>query len=467
MPETVGCLTPKFESTTAAPQFKLASSRRFAALAFGLALLGAGSMAYYHLGLFVERAAQVRAAKDLAGGYSFANDFYQIWLSARDWQLERRDPYSDEMTRRIQIGLYGRPLDPHRLSDPIDRRGYPYPAFADLLFWPTAEYPFTAVSVVVFATLVALTFATPSLWMLAMGWDAGWLWSCTVTVLFVCSYPILEGLYAGQIGLLVGLLLAASLLALRRGRLLFSGVLMALTTIKPQVTILAILYLAIWCFYEWPKRRAFLAGLLATETLLVGAALAVWPRWIQTWVQTVVQYHGYTPPPVIGEVLLGVVGKPIASPASLVLTVALIGGAVTLAWMNRAAEFGSVEFWYTLSLLFAITTIGILPGQAIYDHGILLPGVLLLLARWRELAINWVLRAMLLIGVTVLVWPWITAPGVLLVRPLLSDEQFYSKPVFGLPLRTVAVFPFVLLGLLALGRRITARTAITRPSLAG
>jgi hypothetical protein len=251
---------------------------------------------------------------------------------------------------------------------------------------------------------------------------------------------------------------------LQRRKLLLSGVLLALTTIKPQVTILAILYLTIWCFHEWPKRRPFLAGAVATGTLLVGGALVVWPRWIQTWMQVVVQYHGYTPPPLIGEVVRNLVGSRLAAPVSLVLTVAMIVSAAIWAWLNRAAECSSVQFWFTLSLLLAITTIGILPGQAIYDQGILLPGVLLLLARWRELAINWVLRAMLVIGVAILVWPWIAAAGVLLVRPLLSDQQFYSKPVFLLPLRTAVVFPFVLLGLLALGRRIAVRIAITKPS---
>jgi hypothetical protein len=252
---------------------------------------------------------------------------------------------------------------------------------------------------------------------------------------------------------------------LRRGRFLLGGILMALTTIKPQVTILAIFYLATWCFHGWPKRRAFLAGLVATETLLIGGAWLVWPHWIQSWMQVLVQYHGYTPPPLIGDVFRSLVASRVAVPASLLLTIALIASAAALAWSNRAAEFGSVEFWFTLSLLLAITAIGILPGQAIYDHGILLPGILLLLSRWRELAINWVLRALLLIGVAVLVWPWIAAAGVLLVRPLLSDQQFYSKPVFALPFRTAAVFPFVVLGLLALARRITARTPITKPSL--
>jgi len=273
------------------------------------------------------------------------------------------------------------------------------------------------------------------------------------------SYPVLEGLYAGQVGLIVGFLLAASIMALQRGKLLLSGVLMALTGIKPQVTALAILYLLIWSFFKLRERRAFWAGLLATASLLVGGALAVWPHWIQTWIHVVLQYHGYTPPPLLQEFLVNIFGPHLAQPISVVATTALLAGAGILIWKNRAAPPGSVEFWFTLSLLLGITAITLLPGQAVYDHGILLPGTFLLVSKWRTLMTNWVLKATLLIGAAVLFWPWIAVMGVLLARPLLSVEQFYSKAIFALPLRTAAVFPFVVTGLVALARRVKANTA--------
>ena len=53
-------------------------------LALCLALIGAASMLYYHQGLFMPRVNAVRAATGLGGGYSFGNDFYQVWLSARE-----------------------------------------------------------------------------------------------------------------------------------------------------------------------------------------------------------------------------------------------------------------------------------------------------------------------------------------------------------------------------------------------
>ncbi len=39
------------------------------------------------------------------------SDLYPRWLGARELLLHGRDPYSAEVTREIQAGYYGRPLD--------------------------------------------------------------------------------------------------------------------------------------------------------------------------------------------------------------------------------------------------------------------------------------------------------------------------------------------------------------------
>src|SRR5579862_9169821 len=187
-------------------------------LAFCLALIGAGSMLYYHQGLFMPRVVAVRAADGLGNGYSFGNDFYQVWLSSRQLLRQRLDPYSEEMTHEIQAGLYGRLLDPNRPGDPVDRRVFPYPAFTDLLFWPAAEFPFLVVRTAVVCMLAALTFASVLLWLRALDWCLDWKWIAVILLLTLCSYPALEALFAAQLGLFVTFLLAASLVALRWNR---------------------------------------------------------------------------------------------------------------------------------------------------------------------------------------------------------------------------------------------------------
>lgn len=424
-------------------------------LALCLALIGAASFVYYHQGLFMPRVVEVRMANGLGHGYSFGNDFYQVWLSSLELLRERRDPYSLKMTLEIQTGLYGRPLDPTRPGDPIDQRVFPYPAYTDLLFWPTAEFPFPMVRVVVLFALIAVTMASVLIWLRAMGWTLDWEWIAVALLITICSYSTMEALFAGQLGLLVAFLLAASVLALERGRFLFSGVLMALATIKPQVSGLAILYLLLWTGHLWRTRRAFWIGFFSTMFLLLGASLVVLPRWIQSWIHTVLAYRHYTRPPLVTEVLTSPLGSRLSGPATLILTVLSVIIAIILAWRNRSADIRSFAFWLTLSTLLAITTITILPGQAVYDDLILVPGILLLV-RYRDelLSRGGVPRALALVGLGVLLWPWIAALGLIALRPLMPAATFDSTPVFSLPIRTAASLPFAVLALLALSWKI-------------
>lgn len=411
-------------------------------------------MLYYHEGIFMPGVLAVRAATGLGHGYSFGNDFYQVWLTARKCVPERCDVYSPEMTREIQMGLYGRLLDSRIPTDPVDRRIFPYPAFTDLLFWPASQLPFEVVRIALVPILAVLVVTTILMWLRAFAWRLHWPWIVALVLLVLTSYPALEGLYAGQLGLIVGFLLASSVLALQRGRLLLAGVLLALSTIKPQTTVLVILYFLLWSFADWPRRSRFLAGLFSTMFLLMGASLAVWPHWIISWLNTLVAYHGYTTPPLVKEILLDPLGS-YASRFARLITAVLIVVALVLSWRNRRAALDSIQFWRTFSLLLAITTIAILPGQAVYDHLILLPGILLLLRYWRELrASGRIQRILMTVGAIVLFWPWAAAFGLIAVRPLLTPQYFFSRAVFYLPIRTAASIPFAVLALLVYVRRI-------------
>lgn len=415
-------------------------------------------MLYYHLGLFIPHAIAVRTAQELGNGYSFGNDFYQVWITAREWQRRKVDPYSTEMTREIQIGLNGRPLDAQRRSDPQDERRFPYPAFVDLLFWPAADFPFTSVRVVVSGLLVVLTGASVLLWLRVFAWRLDWKWIVVVLLLTLSSYPALEGLYAGQLGLLVAFLLPASVLALQRKRFLLAGILMALTTMKPQEMGLVIIYFLLWVLPDWRTRNRFCVGFMVTLALLVGTSLAVMPHWIHSWISTVMAYRGYNPAPLVKTVLTSPLGPRLAGPAALFVTGAFLIVAGFVAWRHRDAGVESSEFWLTMGLLLCITTIVILPGQAVYDHVILLPAILLLIRSRDALSkAGLVPRVLLWIGAVVLFWPWVAAFGVSVVR-VFSATAFDSGVLF-LPIRTAASLPFAVLALLAGLWRVTPRTS--------
>jgi len=429
-------------------------------LALFLALIGAASMLYYHEGLFMPRVVAVRNAQGLGNGYLFGNDFYQIWMTSRELLRARRDPYAPEMTRDLQVGVYGRPLDPARPGDPVDQRAFPYPAYTDLLLWPAAEFPFPVMRIAVLALLSALTVASPLLWLRALDWRPGWKWTAVILLLTVCSYPALEGLFSVQIGLLVAFLLPASIVALQGERFLLAGVLLALCTIKPQVAALTIFYLLIWAIHDWNRTKRFLLGFFSTAALLLTASLLVLPHWIQSWILTILAYRHYTTPPLVREVLTSSLGPAFAGPATLFLTAVAIIAALVVAWQNRNARLDSLTFWRTLGLLLSITTITILPGQAVYDHLILVPAILVLV-RYRSMLLRGGLvpRTLMSLGGLLLLWPWIAAFVLTVLHPLLSATTINSTAVLSLPIRTAASLPFAVLALLVWMWRITRATS--------
>lgn len=230
-----------------------------------VALLLAAAMTYYHLGVFVPYATERKAAKGLGGGYSFGNDFYPVWLTSREALGRHANPYAPEMTREIQTGLFGRPLDGRNQHDPpADYRVFAYPMYVDLLFWPFSLFPFPEVRIVLAIALAGLTVLSVPLWLRALRLHPS-LPIVTVLLLFtVSSYAVLEGLFAGQVGLIVGFLLAAAFAALIESRLFLAGSLLAFTLMKPQVALVVTAYLLLWSVSDWRRRRQLAQGFFLT-----------------------------------------------------------------------------------------------------------------------------------------------------------------------------------------------------------
>ena len=114
-----------------------------------LALLVAIGTSYYYFDLLIPRSRLRDAANQMGGPYGFGGDFYPIWLTGRALLFQGTNPYTPEMTRAIQIGLFGRPMDSRRPADPpTDFRAFAYPIYVDLLMAPLLPFRFEAVRIV-------------------------------------------------------------------------------------------------------------------------------------------------------------------------------------------------------------------------------------------------------------------------------------------------------------------------------
>jgi hypothetical protein len=419
--------------------------RRNSAFLIVLVVLLSAGMTYYHLAVFRPRTVEARRMQGWGGGYNFGDDFYPIWLTSREAMLRHRDPYTTEMTRDIQTGLFGRPLSTANPYDPpTDYRTFAYPAFTDVLLWPLSLSSFPALRLPLAAVLAVMTVASLWLWGSALRFHLNSTHFAIALFLTLSSYSVLEALYALQIGLFVGFVLSASFEALARNRFSFAGMLFSLTFIKPQMSILLAAYLLVWSFSNWRERRGLVWALLLWSAALGATSLLVFPHWISEWLHIISGYGGYSQPPLLTYSLGPVFGPRLGPP----LTIVLFFAAVILIWKMRGEPAISYRFSLTVSLLLAITSITILPGQAVYDHVILLPGILLIARRWREVISGPPLRIVLAAAALALFWQWIVLIPLLILRYVLPPAKFYSDSVRLLPFHAAASVPLALTAVL-------------------
>src|SRR5581483_7718656 len=98
------------------------------------------------------------------------SDLYPRWVGVRDLLLKHQDPYSDEVTREIQLGYYGKVLDPNRPDDPKDEQRFAYPVYVAFLLAPTVKLPFSVVRSAFSWLLLLLTALTVPLWLKFLRW---------------------------------------------------------------------------------------------------------------------------------------------------------------------------------------------------------------------------------------------------------------------------------------------------------
>lgn len=422
---------------------------------FVVAILLAIGTSCYYFDLLLPRSRLIDASNQMTGAYSFGGDFYPIWLTGRALYSHRSNPYTQETTRAIQTGLFGRPMDPQRPTDPpVEFRAFAYPLYVDLLAAPLLPFRFEAVRIVLGVLLPVVTAAGLVLWLQAFHMQVSKSTLLTAVILFLVSYPALEGLYAEQVGLLVGAALAMTAASIARGRLFSAGILLALASVKPQLVWLLALWLLLWATSDWVRRKGLILGFALTIALLLTASQLVLPGWFGGWWRSLVGYSRYTLPP-LTELVLGRVLGTVAGLALLLL-------AAAICWKTRHAPANTGQFSLAVSFVLAITVILEPTGGAVYDHVVLIPAIAwLVFHRGEILKESPPMRVLALVAVFAICWQWLVACAVALAS-LFSHVPAGNPAVLVFPTRMAAPFPFVLLALLSFFVVRALRGAVTR-----
>lgn len=370
-------------------------------------------------------------------------DLYPRWVGTRELLLHGRNPYGPEVSHEIQMAFYGHVIN-QKYGQPgvdvIDEQRFVYPVYVVFLMAPTLQMDFSQLQMwapVIFALLTAISVL---LWLRLLRWRPPKTLVAAI-VLFIVSTPqIMQGLRLRQLGLLVSFLLALSAWCTVRNHLAVAGVLLAASTVKPQMVVLPLAWFLLWGISAWPRRWPLLAGFGITLAALVGLGELVLPGWPRYFIDGLIAYRNYFP---TTSLLCLALGNWLGAALSAVVIVGLLA----LAWGNRHADALSPEFTETLAAFFIGATL-VLPLLTPYNQVLLLLPVLMVLKYWPDLP-----RIGRRVLAVVVAWPTVSSVALLLLHPRLDSTA--RVPL--LPSALVLFVPFLLLWLLLTRLNRTAK----------
>ncbi len=286
--------------------------------------------------------------------YPGANDFYSRWAGVRAFWMEGLNPYGEEASLAIQIGIYGRPV-----AEGEDPGYFAYPFYTVFLLAPLAPLDYAWAEAIWLVLLEAALVAALILLLDLFGWQPGPMLLGVSVLWTLFFYPAARGILLGQPGIAVYFLEVLALWALAKGREGLAGAALALSTIKPQMGFLFVPFLLLWGLRarRW-RLLGWFTGLWGGLMLL---SLLVLPSWLGDWIEQVGRYTSYTaigsPAWVLTRVylpFLGGVGELVLSVGLLALTAWAWKRAL---WDRRRDELGwSVCLTLTVTHLIALRT---------------------------------------------------------------------------------------------------------------
>ena len=340
------------------------------------------------------------------------------------------------MTREMQVGFYGRQLDPANLSDPKDQVAFAYPLYVIFLLAPTVTLPFhTVLAMFQWLVLLSLAASVP-LWMYALGFRPRPAFTFAGMVLAASSSAAISEYHLQNLAVLVVLMLAGTAASAVRGGLALSGFLLALATIKPQLSGLFVLFFILWSTADWARRQRLFWSFSVSLLALLLAAEKVLSGWIGKFLAAIHAYQTYAADPSILQVLL---------PAWLarLVAAALLSLLAVCCWRWRKAPAGSEQFGCALAWVAAVT-LALIPKLAAYNQPLLIPALLVLLAHrgmiWKA---GLVPRALAKGVLMCLMWPWVTAVILALGSFLVPASRI--RIAAGVPQYTLFALPSITL----------------------
>lgn len=357
-----------------------------------------------------------------------ANDFLSRWAGARALLLRGENPYSDQVTREIQIQMYGRPARADQ-----DQVAFAYPLYAAFLVAPLIGLPYAQAQALWMSFLVMAVVTA----VLVLGEQYGLgepvparlkpLLTGALVLGALLFYPAVRGFFLGQFTLFVFACVALALASVRAGREVEAGILLAVATVKPQPVLFLVPVILVWAALH--RRWRIVAGAGVTLALLVGAALVLAPTWLADFVDGIREYSVYEPvgPPV--QTLAESLVPPMwSAPLYLAAAVAFVGWMLWRVLRTLALPWD--KFQPTLAIV-ALVTVFMAGRVGTPDQMLVLIPWLLWLGAWLRRG-QWYLALAAALGLVV-------APWLVFFATVIGDAEHVGVTLV-LPCLTLALY---------------------------
>jgi len=345
------------------------------------------------------------------------NDLLPRWVGVRA-AFRGENPYSADVLRELQTAYYGRPLTTADAG--LEPQGFYEPAHAVILLRPLALLPWKAARLA-FLVIAPLLLAV-GFWLCIRAFTLSSRVAFIATSLTLASWPVMWGLRLQQLTLLIAAFVFLACVLIVRGHDISAGMLLAASTIKPQLVAPLILWLFLWSVLQ--RRYWLLASFVGAMTALLIPTEILVPNWFPRWIHYVAAYphNGNTAMPLV--IALGKM-------PGLLCTVALVLASAFVLWRSRSAAASSPSFGFAFSLLLA-TALCVTPTKlpVIYNQVLLAPAAVIL-ACWKPS--GYYSRLVRSLAVGAFVWGFVSVLIAMAGESILAQ----SSPWIGIPFLNV------------------------------
>ncbi|HTX79952.1 MAG TPA: glycosyltransferase family 87 protein [Longilinea sp.] len=348
-------------------------------------------------------------------------DFLVHWVGTRALFGDGLSPYSDQVALRIQTMVYGRAALPgeHELR-------VAYPLYSIVLFSPFALISNFDLARAFWMTFLEIALVLMTFLLLRVAeWKPKPIMLALLLIFSVLWYHAMRPLINGNAVILIALGLTGALLAIKYGADELAGVLLAFTTIKPQVVIVIIIFILFWALSQ--NRKRLILWFFIALVLLCASAMLLIPDWMIQNLREILRYSSYNPP-----------GTPAAALASWWPTLGTrIGELISAAcivimlvewWFARKGGYRRF-LWTACLTLVASQWVGIEndPGNFIVLMPALILGFSVLAERWKAGTVATVLIMLVLLAG---LWALFVATVQHSYQPIQSPVMLFPLPAF-------------------------------------